>query len=579
MNQILSILKNCQKTNVLIIVFLFLSSFLIRFFLTDFPHLIVFYPDELNYYQIAQNLSRGKFLIVNNESVGFQKILYSLFLTPIFYFFKNPEMQTHCFSALNAFLVSSVIFPAFLIGKLCLKNQKTILLLCFLSLLLSDLSYSLTFMSENLFLPLGVWGIYFIFKIIISNRTHFLFSLFLGFFIYLIYFTKEIGIVLLLSFYFYILVSYFLKQNIHLKEQFKNACLISFSFLLFFVFFKLTFFKGLSNSYSHQIGLDILQKQENLFFMFYGFFYYLMNVTVAGLFFIFAIPFVYFKNLNSNAQKLFLFCIFIIILSAAVVAFTITVREDFSREFPRAHLRYLAYIWIPLLTVFLSFFEKIKEYNNNNNNNLKNNFNFTITFKQKTILFFFAFLIILFYLGANPVGDHIMLAFVRSKEKLFVFKILLFISFVLFCFNFKNKNFNQKTIYFLNIFLFVFAVVNFSNNRHAYRHFKPFYEVKSEEKLQIEKMQNFILQNKNKTFLIADELGNRSLRAADTFLNYENIKTIHLNPSFLNDKNILKNVDYIILNIQNKKTDFLLQNNFILKQNLNSTLWQVFQKN
>ena len=92
-------------------------------------------------------------------------------------------------------------------------------------------------------------------------------------------------------------------------------------------------------------------------------------------------------------------------------------------------------------------------------------------------------------------------------------------------------------------------------------------------------MQNFILQNKNKTFLIADELGNKSLRAADTFLNYENIKTIYLNPSFLNDKNILKNVDYIILNIQNKKTDFLLQNNFILKQNLNGTLWQVFQKN
>ncbi len=532
----------------ILIAVLFLGSFLIRFVNGDFEKIILFYPDELRYYQIAENMARGNFLIINNEAVSYQKILYSLFLTPIFWI-ENLAIRAHLFSALNAFFVSSIIFPVYLIGKLLLK--KYIYILCFLSLLLSDLVYSITFMSEVLFLPLGAWGVYIALKMIVENRKNIWLSIFFGFLIYILYWCKEIGVVFLLSFFAYLFFASVFKLEINLKAQIQNAIVAAFAFFAVFMFLKLTLFYGMPNSYAAQTGFSVFKEDGRLPFLFYGFGYYLMHVIMAGLFFLFAVPMLYFKNLNLNAKRLYLFIILIILLSAAVVAFTITVREDFAQVFPRAHLRYLVYIWAPMLAIFLSMLEE-------------NNFP-KIVLKQKILLFFFAVFLTVFYIGANHVGDHTMLAFLRNAEKLWRFKILLLIALLVFYFYPKRR-------YFCIAFLIVFSIVQFFNSRHSIRIFKPFYQISAEEKVQIQKMRDFIKNNPNKNFLVADQIGIKSQRAADTFLNEANVKTVYFD-SFKNNADAFENIDYFIFNAENN-FNF---NKTIPKENLQGVLWKVLE--
>ena len=276
-----------------------------------------------------------------------------------------------------------------------------------------------------------------------------------------------------------------------------------------------------------------------------------MNVIMAGLFFLFALPMVYFKNLNLNAKRLYLYLLLIIILSAAVVAFTITVREDFAREFPRAHLRYLVYIWSPLLAIFLSL--------------LNENHFPKIILKQKILLFFLLLLLIVFYIGANPVGDHTMLGFVRKAEKLFYFKILLLMMLLVFCFYSQRRN-------FCITFLIIFAGIQFDNNRHAISVFKPFYQTSEDEKMQIQIMRDFIKNNPHKKFLVADKIGIKSQRAADTFLNESNVKTVYFD-SFQKNPNAFEAIDYFIFNAEN---NFMVEKT-IPKENLQGVLWQVFE--
>ena len=234
--------KNNEKSNSypsprILLLLLFVASFVIRFCAADFEKFIIFYPDELLYYQIAENIAHGNFLNIYNLPTAFQKILYSLCLAPAF-FFESIESQSHSIAAINALLVSSIIFPMYFIGKLFFENKNKIIFICFLSILLSDLSYSVTFMSENLFLPLGAWVFYFFIKIILENRLNILLSILSGILSYMLYLCKEVGILLLAAFCAYIVFAKILHLKINFKEQIKNAFLFIFIFLSYVICIK-----------------------------------------------------------------------------------------------------------------------------------------------------------------------------------------------------------------------------------------------------------------------------------------------------------------------------------------------------
>ena len=544
---------------------------MIRFFAADFEKFIIFYPDELRYYHIAENITHGNFLTIYNLPTAFQKILYSLFLAPAF-LFESIEMQAHSIAAINALLVSSVIFPAYLIGKLFFENKNKIIFLCVLTIILSDLSYSVSFMSENLFLPLGAWGFYFFIKMILDNRLNILLSIFCGFLSYALYLCKEVGILLLAAFCAYIIFAKVLHLKIDFKAQIKNAFFAVLTFLIIFAIFKLTFFYGLGNSYANQASLSVLKEEGRILFLFYGFFYYLLNVLLGGCFFLIALPAIYYQSFNEKTKQLFLFTLSTILATTAIIAYSITVREDFNLPFPRAHLRYLVYIWIPILCLFLSLFE----------NNLPK-----LNLKQKLCFILSALLLILFYKGTTGSGDHTMLGFVYlllyvpQLHLFWIFKVFLLLATTLFAFQIKNKK------RFLKAFLIFFVVVQCFNNIYFSISCCANFEITQKEKTEIAELKDLIQNNPHKTFLVIGDHFPRGQRALDSFLNYPNISTIDISnlksgsvlnftpPPFVPSASYLnysfERIDYFVFT---KTIDIKIQNT---QELLNGELWRVFE--
>lgn len=568
--------KNNEKSNSyppsrILLLLLFVASFVIRFCAADFEKIIIFYPDELLYYQIAENIAHGNFLNIYNLPTAFQKILYSLCLAPAF-FFESIESQSHSIAAINALLVSSIIFPTYFIGKLFFENKNKIIFICFLSILLSDLSYSVTFMSENLFLPLGAWLFYFFIKIILENRLNILLSILSGILSYALYLCKEVGILLLAAFCAYIVFAKILHLKINFKEQIKNAFFLVFIFTIVFILSKLTFFYGLNNSYPNQASLSILKEEGRILFLFYGFFYYLLNILLGGCFFLVALPALYYKSFNEKTKQLFIFTFSIILVTSITIAYSVTVREDFNLPFPRAHLRYLVYIWIPFLCLFLALFEnKLPKLN----------------LKQKAFLILSALLMVLFYKGTTGSGDHTMLGFVYlllyvpQLHLFWLFKIFLLGITILFAFQIKNKKI------FLKAFLIFFIALQLFNNIYFSISCRANFEITPNEKTEIAALKHLIQNNPNKTFLVVGNGVPRAQRALDSFLNFPNIATI----SIANLKSgvvanfapapLVPSASY--LNYSFMKIDyFIFPNTLEVKMKnsekiLNAELWRVFE--
>lgn len=60
---------------------------------------------------------------------------------------------------INSILVSSGVFPVYLFAKKYHLKTSSTMFCCILYLCSSDLCYSCSFMSENLFLPMALWAI------------------------------------------------------------------------------------------------------------------------------------------------------------------------------------------------------------------------------------------------------------------------------------------------------------------------------------------------------------------------------------------------------------------------------------
>lgn len=143
----------------LFVISLFILSVAIRFIFANFTKSIYTYYDEVRYYQIAKSIANGNGLQIFNANVDFQKIFYSLLIAPAF-LFKDIQTQHTVIALINCIVLCSTIFPVCLLSKkLGLDKYKTIFILL-LTTIYSDMCYSMSFMSETSFIPLGTWIIY-----------------------------------------------------------------------------------------------------------------------------------------------------------------------------------------------------------------------------------------------------------------------------------------------------------------------------------------------------------------------------------------------------------------------------------
>ncbi len=556
--------KKCK----IVTLILFLFGVLFYFSIGNYLKTIFVYGDELRYFGIAQSLAFGKGITVYNNMYNDQKILYDMLLAPIFWIPSKLD-RIMFFSLLNSVLVCSGVFPLYKLGKIILKNNYYIMLCIILYIFFPDLNFSQTFMSENLYLPLSLWGVLLYYKLLIKDyRFKYRIAIFIGIFTYFLYIIKEIGIIFIISLFISLIFDYFFinKSKKNTKKLFIQFLIINIVFIICYFIGEKIIFKGMESTYEID---NILFKKEAMQYVLYAFTVYTVNIIVSFLFFPFITPILKFKNLNDKQKKLFIQLFSLIFISIFVISYTWSYTENFGDEIPRTHLRYFGYLYIPTIMLFFSILDKRKN-----------------TIRYNVILFVFCTISIIFLkFPRNDSGlDHTVLNWLLIISKnLDSTKILLVLLVVLFIFIQTKYKTRLNSLYFL-IFLILEIMSSCMSIKSNKRN-----RVELERVQEVLKIDNYIKENEDKNFLFLNKEFNENQRLMDTYVYNKNLYTMNSNTyysiqkdngidlekikltSMINEKkyNDLKTINYVIfpnkLGKKFKDEDIEYINNITLK--------------
>ena len=351
----------------IIIIFLFLISSVLHSVLACFPKSINVFPDEIRYFDISRSLRSGSGIIVHNVRMNYDQILYPLFLIP-FSFIKNQTLQIEAIGIAQAVVMSSVVFPVFLLGKKILKNNSVVILLTILVLALPDQTMSSTFMSENLFYPISAWFFYFIYRFWDSeeSRERIRNCIVCAVLCILAYFTKAVAAYLAAAFVLTLVfdcrftkkgrVKQNIKQNIKQNRKYILIfCLIVGGIVLGYKLVMYLSFSSAVEAYANNMNISIYNFNTFMYF-FYAAVYNLIFALIAFFYFPVVMPLFRFRKLNSSERNLLIFAVFSLVIMILITTYTISLNEDYPKLYIRQHTRYYA----PLLIVFLTLF--LKQY-------------------------------------------------------------------------------------------------------------------------------------------------------------------------------------------------------------------------
>lgn len=318
--------------------------------LSSYPRELAVYSDELRYLDVARSLLQGRGLRVRNMPSDYQKILYPLCILPAL-LLRTTAAQITAIGWLNAVYMASAVFPAYALARSMRLNPRRTAFLVGVTAVLPTMSAAATFMSETVFLPLSLWQVYFFLRAMLAApRARVGWCAAAGAFCYLLYLNKEVAL--------YYLIAWVLVRGWvwwHDKAGWRaelacNAALLG-SFLACFVLAKVTLFRGLGNSYNQTGWLTGEQWRFLPFalvcdalFTVLAFWVYPVLLPLCGL---------HRPRRGSDARRtqLPLFLLLCLGIGVAVIAWSITVREDLHDPSPRQHMRYLEPLLIPLLAV------------------------------------------------------------------------------------------------------------------------------------------------------------------------------------------------------------------------------------
>lgn len=507
----------------ILVCILILVSVGVRFHFADFSKHLLVYTDELRYLSLAESIAEGNGLAIYNSQSGFQKIFYSVLLAPA-YLVSDRVVSIRIVTLINVCLMSSGIIPLWLLGRKFLSSGILRLLLCVIYLFGSDMVYSITFMSENLYIPMAIWLIYFLDCLFVCNgyKKKTVYSILIGIYIFTMYLTKEIALVFLIAIpvlrcmdYVYTRIQCDGEEKVYFADVFLECVGVIATFLVCHLLFKSTLFAGWGNSYN-QTSVDILWQDGRIRYLLYGFFYYLCSCIVAFGVLPILMPLVKFRGLSHREKRLYMLLILLVIGTAVTIAYTITIREDFGlpyQETPRAHIRYISYAVWPLLMLLFSLFQK------------KERASVRSLLSAALFTSVFGLIFVMFWKGAFDAStvDQTSLTYLLGldENRLLLFCLALVIGAicaVLF--------FDVLKVLVIAVFLVFFIGVQLFNNAEKIQSYQNNYAMSNVEFEDTAELGTFIREHKNDTFIVVSDLQGKTRRLMDTYVNYDNMYTI-----------------------------------------------------
>lgn len=367
--KIMKLLK--EKKTMLLIAFAVFISTIVQFKLGDFVKATETYGDELLYIDIAKSIFNGDGITVRGADFNFQKLLYSLCIAPLF-IIKDSIIRVKFITLLNSFLMSISIIPAWLIGReLELKTGYRWALIIFVAFW-PDLLTSGTFMSEIVFWPVLLFSFWCFIRGEKDNSIKY--SAIAGALSYLTYFSKEVGLCIVVAVVGYYIADQLLnlffgkcgekKEYLILKAKNLAGYIVSFAicFLAFkFVVFPL-FFGGAANTYG--LGSTNGYDWYKIIYMIYALIYYLIATLVAFMIVPVLYPLAVIRELDKFTKQVYLFAVIFTGVSCAVVDYMLVNSSDLGLAYPHIMLRYYAPVVVLFFAVFFRSVQQVQTVNN-----------------------------------------------------------------------------------------------------------------------------------------------------------------------------------------------------------------------
>lgn len=546
----------------------------VRIIIASYMHHIVFYPDELLYHTFAYNFAHGKGLTIYGVPSRFYKVLYSLIITPAL-FFKSMEMQNLAIAIINSLVMNAGIFPVYLLARDILGKQhrKMILLVAIMYCLLPDLTFTQGYMTEVLYLPFSTLILYGFYKMF-DNQLHWKLSCVMGFGLVLLYTNRSIALFIVLSYvlfmciYGVVTVCHYVKDKVGFKEYLPNIINAIIMGIVFLIFWKINELLFSGNEVITTSVQRVTQSHKMFYYTFYALKMYIMGVLFAIGILPVIMPVVYLRDYDEQDRKFVLFLIINLLVAISITIFKITLREDLGTELPRLHLRYMCYMWIPLVIVF------IKLIYNLSIKKVIDKKKFIITCGVSAI---YVIVFVFFYSGtwAKEIFDHPMMNILNNlwPEMKMIISAFLGCFFILVLFEFFISP--KRGLY---IFLSVFMIMASYNNYYESNEIKSVNAMEAGIIDDCKKL-NRIVNNHHKQFMMISDSSNDYQGAIDTYVIHDNFVSVSSNDLFNQrikypemikmanpywlGKKLLRKVDYIVVN---KERSFYLSKNDCFKR-------------
>ncbi len=154
------------------------------------------FADEFYYSSIAQNIFQGTFFSDLNYWKAFPPG-YSFFLSPAYLFSGNKTLMYHIMLIINSILSASILFPSYFILKKYISQQQALLGSVLISVIPAITLFTFLLVSENLFIPLTMFSIWFLHEAFENNTRRW--DLLAATSVFYLYFTRETGLVFVIA--------------------------------------------------------------------------------------------------------------------------------------------------------------------------------------------------------------------------------------------------------------------------------------------------------------------------------------------------------------------------------------------
>ncbi len=208
------------------LIFIYFAIFASKLILAAFIQAPSALSDDYMYVKIAQSFHDSLTLSIHDVPSKLYPPLYSIILS-ISYIFKDMRTAYFVMKLINALISSLIMFPAYLLAREFMQEKKSILVSIVVALLPSSFAFSGYVMAENLFYPLFLFSVYFVYKSFTSKS--YIWDALAGLSIGLAFLTRSLGIVLLFVIASILLIRLFLRDNIFLEIKKKSLMAVIFA--------------------------------------------------------------------------------------------------------------------------------------------------------------------------------------------------------------------------------------------------------------------------------------------------------------------------------------------------------------